>query len=105
MRETVRVARRYETGLRNREVVRLRYKPRLSKIVPGGNSGVPKDRRPRYVGCYLLEELHPFTTQAVFELHKARGVPARLRQACDEAGADRIGDDSEDDRHRTGCLQ
>ena len=36
---------------------------------------------------------------------KSGGVAARPRQAFDEAGADRIGDDREHDRHRAGRLQ
>src|SRR5262245_14825497 len=72
---------------------------------PCGYRGVPKDGRPRYVGCYLLEELQPFTAQTVFELHEAGRISARLRQAFDEAGADRILDDGEDDRHRASFLK
>ena len=37
--------------------------------------------------------------------HETGGVAARPRQAVDEAGADRIGDDREHDRHGAGRLQ
>src|SRR6516165_190877 len=67
--------------------------------------GVPKDGRPRHVWRQLLEKLKPFAAQAVFELHKARRVSARLREAIDEAGADRVENDSENDRHRAGFLK
>ena len=35
---------------------------------PGGDGGIPKDRRPRHAGRDLLEQLQPFPAQAVFEL-------------------------------------
>ena len=72
---------------------------------PGGCGRVPKDRRARHARRDLLEQLQPFSRQAVFELHEAGGVAARPRQAIDEAGADRIGDDREHDRHGAGRLQ
>ena len=43
---------------------------------PGGYGGVPKDRRTRDPRCDLLEQLQPFPTQTVFELHKAGSVAA-----------------------------
>ena len=73
--------------------------------IPAGYGGIPKDRRSRHARRDLLEQLQPFPAQAVFELHKAGGVAARPRQAIDEAGADRIGDDREHDRHGAGRLQ
>src|SRR6516225_3376279 len=72
---------------------------------PRGYGGVPKDGRPRYVRRHLLEKLQLFAAQAVFELHEAGRVSARLREAIDEAGADRIGNDGEDDWHRAGFLK
>ena len=72
---------------------------------PGGYGGIPKDRRARHARRDLLEQLQPFPAQAVFELHEAGGVAARPRQALDEAGADRIGDIREHDRHGAGRLQ
>ena len=56
-------------------------------------------------GAISLEQLQPFPAQAVFELHETGGIAARPRQAVDEAGADRIGDDREHDRHGAGRLQ
>ena len=52
----------------------------------------------------LLEQLQPFAADAVFEHSKAGGVAARPRQAVDEAGADRVGDTHEHDRHSAGRL-
>ena len=72
--------------------------------IPAGR-WVPKDRRSRYVWRDLLEELQPFAAQTVFELHKARRVSTRPRQAIDETGADRVGHEGEDDRHGAGCLK
>ena len=71
---------------------------------PGRYGGIPKDRRSRHARRDLLEQFQPFPAQAVFELHEAGGVAARPRQAIDEAGADRIGDDREHDRHGAGRL-
>ena len=45
---------------------------------PGGYVGVPKDRRSCHAGDNLLQKLQPFSTQIVFELHKAGSVAARL---------------------------
>jgi hypothetical protein len=59
---------------------------------------IAQDRGARDTRCKLLDQLQPFSAQAVFELHEARGVAARLRQALDKAGADRIGDIYENDR-------
>ena len=67
--------------------------------------GIPKDRHSRHARRDLLEQLQPFPADAVFEMHEPGGVAARPRQALDEAGADRIGDDREHDRHGAGRLQ
>ena len=40
----------------------------------------------------------------VFERHKASSVAARLRQAVDVAGANRVRDVGEHDRHGAGYL-
>jgi hypothetical protein len=71
----------------------------------GAYGGIPKDCYPRYGWRDFLDQLQPFATQAVFELHEARCVSARLRQAFDEAGADRVRNDDKDDRHRARFLQ
>ena len=71
----------------------------------GALGGIPKDRRSRHAWCGLLEQFQPFRAQTEFETNKACGVAARPRQAVDEAGADRIDDDREHDRHRAGRLQ
>ena len=47
----------------------------------------------------------PFPAHAVFKFHEPGGVAARSRQAVDEAGTDRIGDDREHNRHGAGKLQ
>ena len=73
--------------------------------VPEAWVGIPKDRRSRHARRDLLEQLQPFPAHAVFESHETGGVAARPRQAVDEAGADRIGDDREHDRHGAGRLQ
>ncbi len=74
-------------------------------LVPVALGGIPKDRRPRHARRDLLEQLQPFPAHAVFERHETGGVAARPRQAVDEAGGDRIGDDREHDRHGAGRLQ
>ena len=72
--------------------------------IPAGHGGIPKDRRSRHARRDLLEQLQPFRAHAVFELSEAGRVAARPRQALDEAGADRIGDLHEHDRHGAGRL-
>ena len=73
--------------------------------VPLVKAGIAKHGYPRHAGRDLSEQLQPFGADAVFEQHETGGVATRPRQAVDEAGADRIGDDREHDRHRAGCLQ
>ena len=70
-----------------------------------GNGRVAKDCYACHARRDFLEQLQPFSTDAVFELDKSGRVAARARQAGDEAGADRIGNKHEYDRHRAGCLQ
>ena len=53
-------------------------------------------------GAICFEQLQPFRAHAVFELDEAGGVAARPRQAVDEAGADRIGDDARTRSARCG---
>ena len=72
---------------------------------PGGRSRDPKDGHPRHAGRDLLEQLKPFSGHAVFERDEPGDVAARPREALDEAGADRIGDDREHDRHGARRLQ
>ena len=67
-------------------------------------AGIPKDRHPRHARRDLLEQLQPFAADAVFELREPGDVAARPRQARDEAGADRIDDLHEHDRHGAGRL-
>ena len=76
-----------ETGLNHGELA----DPRASR-------GIPNDRRPRHVGRDLLEQLHPFSSEAVFEF------AAGPSQAFDEARADRFDDLHEHDRDCAGCL-
>ena len=59
----------------------------------GRDGGIPKHRHSRHARRDLLEQLQPFPADAVFENAETGGVAARPRQAVDEAGADRIGDD------------
>jgi len=42
------------------------------------------------VGCDLLQQFQPLSTQVIFELHEACDVAARLRQTIDKSRADRI---------------
>ena len=56
-------------------------------------------------GAISLSSSSHFPLNAVFESHETGGVAARPRQAVDEAGADRIDDDREHDRHGAGRLQ
>ena len=57
------------------------------------------------LGAICLSSSSHFPAHAVFPIHETGGVAARPRQTLDEAGADRIGDDREHDRHRAGSLQ
>ena len=70
----------------------------------GGYAGIPKDRRSRHARRDLLDKFQPFSAGAVFEQRKPGGIAARLRQAFDNAGADRIGNLHENDRHGAGRL-
>ena len=63
---------------------------------------VAKHRDPGHTWRDLFQQFQPFSAEGVFRSHEAGDVAARLRQALDEASADRIGDPHEDHRHRVG---
>jgi len=44
---------------------------------PGRCTGISNDSRSRHAGRDLLEQFQPLAAQAVFELHKARGIATR----------------------------
>ena len=71
---------------------------------PGGDGRIPKHGRPRHSGRDLLQQLQPFPAHAVFENREPSRVATRPCQAVDEAGADRVDDYREHDRHSTGRL-
>ena len=73
--------------------------------IPAAYARIPKDRRTRDPRRDLLEQLHPFSAQTVFELHKAGSVAARARQASDETRADRVWDRREHDWHGAGRVK
>ena len=73
--------------------------------MPAVAAGIPKDCRARHAGRDLLEQFEPFRAEAIFVLGKSGGIPARSRQALDEAGADRIDDLREHNRDGAGRLQ
>ena len=58
-----------------------------------------------HAGGNLLEQFKPFPTCAEFERHETGGIAARLRQAVDEAGTNRIGDAREHYWNGAGHLQ
>src|SRR5712671_784207 len=67
-----------------------RLRPRFCDIALRGN---------------LLQQLQPFTAQAVIELHKAGDIAAWPRQTCDNACAYRVDSDDEHDRHGSGRFE
>ena len=71
----------------------------------GGRGGISKDCHSRHAWGDLLEQLQPFPGQAVFENHEPGGVATRPRQAVDEAGTDRVGNDRKHNRHGARHLQ
>jgi hypothetical protein len=71
----------------------------------GRYGNISQDRRSRHAGRDLFEQFQPFSADREFERSKAGGVSARPCQAIDEAGADRIGDLHEHDRHGARLLQ
>src|SRR5215210_3012194 len=72
---------------------------------PRGGGWIAKDRYSRYVRRDLFEQFHPLPAQAIFECHEPGGIAAWPRQAVDEASANRVADDWENNRHRTAGLQ
>src|SRR6516164_7274129 len=72
---------------------------------PGRYTKTLKEPHSLYAGRDLLEQLQPFPTDAVFIQHETSSVAARLREAIDEAGADRFGNLDEHDRHGTSRPQ
>src|SRR5262249_15340854 len=65
---------------------------------------ITKDCHSRQVRHNLLEQFNRFSAHRILLAGKAGDVAARPRQAIDEAGADRIGDDREHDRNGAGRL-
>jgi 3'-5' exonuclease len=53
----------------------------------------------------LPEQLQPFAAQRALSHDKTGGVAARPREACDEATADRIGNNRENNRNDARFLQ
>src|SRR5450631_695438 len=101
--DLVRIAYAYRSNIHpNRGCNRLDH---CKLADPGGCRGIPKDGYTLHIGRELFEQLQPFSTQAIFELHKAGGVAARSRQAFDEAGTNRVDNGSEDHRNCVGSLQ
>jgi hypothetical protein len=72
---------------------------------PRRNGRIPKHQRARHGRRDLFEQRQPLSRQAEFERQEAGDVAARPREVVDKAGAHRIWDDREYDRHGTGRLQ
>ena len=73
--------------------------------IPAADGGSRSTATRVTLGAICLSSSSHFPLNAVFEHGEAGGVAARPRQAVDEAGADRIGDVHEHDRHGAGRLQ
>src|SRR5262249_37724242 len=73
--------------------------------MPPVSSGSRRTAARVTLGAICFWELQPFPTQIVLERHKARGVAPWLRQTFDEAGANRISDVHEHNRHGSCRLQ
>ena len=71
---------------------------------PGRCRRGSQDRDPCYLRCKLLEQINPFGTDGIFKREKAGGIPARPRQAGNQARADRINDLRKYDRHAAGYI-
>ena len=70
---------------------------------PGGIVGIAEHGRARHARRDLLEQFEPFRrSNSYSKMHEAGDVAARPGQALDEAGADRIGDAHEHNRHSCG---
>jgi hypothetical protein len=61
-------------------------------------SGIAKHRYTRHAGRNLLEQFHPLSAHAVFEIREPGGIASRPRQAFDQAGTDRVGNIHEHER-------
>src|SRR5262245_54819401 len=61
-------------------------------------------RHARHARRDLLKQLRPFPRQTIFELHKAGGIAARLRQASNQARSDGIGNDYKHNWHGASYL-
>ena len=72
--------------------------------VPDVNKGSRMTAARGHTWRNFSEQFQPCTTDGVFEDAKAGGITARVRQAFDQAGPDRIGDAHKHDRHRAGRL-
>ena len=72
---------------------------------PAGLAGSRRTATRVTPGAICLSSSSHFPLRLYSNDHETGGVAARPRQAVDEAGADRIGDDREHDRHRAGRLQ
>jgi hypothetical protein len=66
---------------------------------------VPKYRSACHARPDLLQQLHPFTAQIVFELRKTGRIAARPGETFDKTGADRVGNICEYDRDYLGRLE
>src|SRR5262245_31642557 len=71
----------------------------------GRHDRVEQERDPRDPWRDLLEQLRPLGAERALEVDEPGDVAARVRQARDEAAADRIGDDHEDDGDAARLLQ
>ena len=71
---------------------------------PARIGGIAKNSSSFHARRDLLEQFQPFPAQTVFESHEAGYVAARLGQAVDKAGADRISNVHEHDRHAPARL-
>ena len=73
--------------------------------IPEGCAGSRRTATRVTLGRDLFEQFQPFPARCRIRMHEPGGIAARPRQAVDEAGADRIADDREHDRHGAGRLQ
>src|SRR5262249_14876882 len=63
-----------------------------------------KDRHPCHAGANFFKQFQPFCGDGIFEDGKAGGVAARVRQALDVAGPDRVSDKRKHNRQeRVAC--
>jgi hypothetical protein len=69
-----------------------------------GFGGIAQNRDAADARRDFFEQLEPFRSNGVFEHKKAGGIPARPRQALDQARAYRIDNPGEHDRHAAARL-